>query len=220
MGWLQTGCLGTGWLQTGSLQTEVWRRPRSHWLLFKARDGPTERLAAPAWKRHSLVAMASPDIRWLQRLDNYRRALAALRRAVAIAQGRALSELEEQGLIQAFEFTHELSWQLLKDVLVDQGVTGISGSRDAVREAVRRELLPLGDELGWMAMIRSRNLTSHTYNPAIASAIAQLIVTQYAPALERLLDTLEPRAVARLAEAQAAQALEPDGPGDPAPEAP
>jgi nucleotidyltransferase substrate binding protein (TIGR01987 family) len=164
--------------------------------------------------------MASPDIRWLQRLDNYRRALAALRRAVAIAQGRALSELEEQGLIQAFEFTHELSWQLLKDVLVDQGVTGISGSRDAVREAVRRELLPLGDELGWMAMIRSRNLTSHTYNPAIASAIALLIVTEYAPALERLLDTLEPRAIARLADAQAAQAQEPDGAGDPAPEAP
>ena len=164
--------------------------------------------------------MASPDIRWLQRLDNYRRALAALRRAVAIAQERELSELEEQGLIQAFEFTHELSWLLLKDVLVDQGVTGISGSRDAVREAVRRELVPLGDELGWMAMIRSRNLTSHTYNPAIASEIALLIVTQYAPALERLLATLEPRAVARLAEVLADQAQDLGEAANPAPEAP
>jgi hypothetical protein len=35
---------------------------------------------------------------------------------------------------QAFEFTHELSWLLLKDFLADQGVSGISGSRDAVRE--------------------------------------------------------------------------------------
>ena len=149
---------------------------------------------------HSLDAMARPDIRWLERLESYRRALAALQRAAATAQARELSELEELGLIQAFKFTHELSWQLLKDVLVDQGVAGISGSRDAVRESVRLELLPQGDELSWMAMIRSRNLTSHTYNPAIAREIALLIVEQYAPALERLLAALEPRAAARLAD--------------------
>ena len=120
--------------------------------------------------------MADADVRWLQRLDNYGRALATLQRAVAIAQERALSELEEQGLIQAFEFSHELSWLLLKDFLADQGVSGISGSRDAVREAVVRELLPPGSEATWMAMIRSRNLTSHTYNPALAREIAEMIV--------------------------------------------
>jgi hypothetical protein len=65
--------------------------------------------------------MTEPDVRWLQRLENYGRALAALQRAVATAGERQLSELEEQGLIQAFEFTHELSWLLLKDYLVDQG---------------------------------------------------------------------------------------------------
>ena len=120
--------------------------------------------------------MADADVRWLQRLDNYGRALATLQRAVAIAQERALSELEEQGLIQAFEFSHELSWLLLKDFLADQGVSGISGSRDAVREAVVRELLPPGSEATWMGMIRSRNLTSHTYNPALAREIAEMIV--------------------------------------------
>lgn len=51
---------------------------------------------------------------------------------------------------------------------MDQGVSGISGSRDAVREAVVRELLPAGSEETWMAMIRSRDLTSHTYNPDLA----------------------------------------------------
>jgi nucleotidyltransferase substrate binding protein (TIGR01987 family) len=138
--------------------------------------------------------MADADVRWLQRLDNYGRALATLQRAVAIARQRALSELEEQGLIQAFEFSHELSWLLLKDFLVDQGVSGISGSRDAVREAVVRELLPPGSEATWMAMIRSRNLTSHTYNPALAREIAGLIVESYAPALRELQSTMESRA--------------------------
>jgi nucleotidyltransferase substrate binding protein (TIGR01987 family) len=138
--------------------------------------------------------MSDPDVRWRQRLENYGKALSALERAVALAGSRPLSELEQQGLIQAFEFTHELSWLLLKDFLVDQGVSGISGSRDAVREAVVRELLPAGTETTWMAMIRSRNLTSHTYNPALALEIANLIVSQYADALQALQRELQRRA--------------------------
>jgi len=141
--------------------------------------------------------MAEADVRWLQRLDNDGRALAALQRAVDTARQRPLNELEEQGLIQAFEFTHELSWLLLKDFLADQGVSGISGSRDAVREAVVRELLSPGSEATWMAMIRSRNLTSHTYNPALAQEIAGLIVEQYAAALQDLERAMQQRAAQR-----------------------
>jgi nucleotidyltransferase substrate binding protein (TIGR01987 family) len=141
--------------------------------------------------------MVDPDVRWLQRLENYGKALAALTRAVEMARQRQLSELEEQGLIQAFEFTHELSWLLLKDYLADQGVSGISGSRDAVREAVVRGLLPAGTETTWMAMIRSRNLTSHTYNPELAREIAGLIERDYAPALEALRLELQHRAERR-----------------------
>ena len=141
--------------------------------------------------------MNNRDVRWLQRLENYCRALAALQRAIAIANQRALSELEEQGLIQAFEFTHELSWLLLKDYLADQGVSGISGSRDAVREATVRELLPAGTEETWMAMIRSRNLTSHTYNPELAHEIASLIQQTYIFALTALQRELQARAERR-----------------------
>jgi nucleotidyltransferase substrate binding protein (TIGR01987 family) len=141
--------------------------------------------------------MTEADVRWLQRLENYGRALAALQRAVATARERPLSELEEQGLIQAFEFTHELSWLLLKDFLADQGASGVSGSRDAVREAIVRELLSPGSEPTWMAMIRSRNLTSHTYNPALAQEIAELIVERYAPALQELQISMERRATQR-----------------------
>ena len=123
--------------------------------------------------------MADADVRWLQRLDNYERALATLERALSLAANRPLSELEQQGLIQAFEFTHELSWLLLKDFLVDQGVSGISGSRDAVREAVVRELLPAGTESTWMAMIRHRSLTSDTDDSALAEETEQLIARPY-----------------------------------------
>ena len=137
--------------------------------------------------------MPEPDVRWLQRLDNYKRALATLQRAIALATERDLSELEEQGLIQAFEFTHELSWLLLKDFLADQGVSGISGSR----EAVVRELLSPGSEATWIAMVRSRNLTSHTYNPSLAKQISALIVERYGPALHELQGEMERRAAER-----------------------
>ena len=141
--------------------------------------------------------MADADVRWLQRLENYERALATLERALTLAANRPLSELEQQGLIQAFAITHELSWLLLKDFLVDQGVSGISGisgSRDAVREAVVKELLPARTESSWMAMIRSRNLTSHTYNPAVAREIADLIVHRYGPVFQQLADLMQQRA--------------------------
>ena len=137
--------------------------------------------------------MTSPDIRWIQRLEKFQCASAFLQRGIGRSQTRALSELEQLGLIQAFEFTHELSWLLIRDFLVDQGVAGISGSRDAVREAVARQLLPQGQESVWMAMIRSLNLTSHTYNPAVAREIAELIVDRYGPVFQQLADLMQRR---------------------------
>lgn len=65
--------------------------------------------------------MTDPDVRWLQRLANYERALGQLTRAVELAQERPLSELERQGLIQAFEFVFELAWNLMKDYFLYQG---------------------------------------------------------------------------------------------------
>lgn len=53
------------------------------------------------------------DIRWKQRLTNYTRAFQSLTEAVELSQQRGLSALEQQGLIQSFEFTHELAWKEL-----------------------------------------------------------------------------------------------------------
>jgi hypothetical protein len=52
--------------------------------------------------------MSVQDIRWIQRFNHFVKALSQLEEAVQLAQQRPLSKLEEQGLIQAFEFTHEL----------------------------------------------------------------------------------------------------------------
>ena len=82
--------------------------------------------------------------RWLQRFDNYKRAYAQLADAVELMRSRELSNLEKQGVIQAFEFTWELAWNVLKDYLNWQGETEITGARDAVREAFNRGLIEEG----------------------------------------------------------------------------
>ena len=122
------------------------------------------------------------DIRWQQRLSNYRRALAQLQNAVDLSHARDLSELEQQGLIQAFEYTHELAWKVMKDYFVYQGHTSITGSRDAVREAFAVELI--ADGQGWMDMIKSRNQSSHTDNPETADAVVKDVVERYAALFE------------------------------------
>lgn len=118
--------------------------------------------------------MGELDIRWRQRLSNYRRALSQLQKF--IDQGQ-LNELEQQGLIKAFEFTHELAWNVLKDYLQYQGNNAIHGSRDATREAFELGLLQDGDI--WMGMIKSRNQSAHTYNKETADEISGLIVSDY-----------------------------------------
>jgi nucleotidyltransferase substrate binding protein (TIGR01987 family) len=123
--------------------------------------------------------MADLDTRWKQRLQNYQQALERLREAVELSRLRPLSRLEQQGLIQAFEFTHELAWNLMKDYLAYQGTPDLCGSRDASRAAFALGLISDGE--GWMEMITSRNQTSRTYNQAVADAIAGLITGRYAP---------------------------------------
>jgi nucleotidyltransferase substrate binding protein (TIGR01987 family) len=116
-------------------------------------------------------------IRWKQRLTNYERALTQLSLAVKLSQQRELSDLEKQGLIQAFEFTHELAWNVMKDYFIYQGNTDITGSRDAVRESFAKGLIIDGES--WMEMILSRNKSSHTYNLQIANDIVEQIIKHY-----------------------------------------
>ncbi len=117
------------------------------------------------------------DIRWIQRLDNFTSALNQLQAAAAISKERSYTDLEKQGIIQAFEFTHELAWNVMKDYFEYQGNSSITGSRDASREAFQKKLIINGET--WMEMIKSRNLTSHTYNKKIANDIVDKTITQY-----------------------------------------
>jgi len=106
-----------------------------------------------------------------------------LSEASELAEQRDLSDLERQGLIQAFEFTHELAWNTLKDFLTARGSSEkLYGSRDATRAAFAAELIEDGE--AWMMMIEHRNESSHTYNDNVALKIMDAVLTRYVLAFE------------------------------------
>ena len=122
------------------------------------------------------------DIRWLQRLANFDRAIAKLKEAVDPLQmpdedKAHFSDLEKEGLIKRFEYSYELAWNVMKDYLEFQGNTDIKGPRDAIRAAFKVNLIEDGEI--WMDMIRSRQLTAHTYNQAVAEDIFTKIIAVY-----------------------------------------
>lgn len=130
------------------------------------------------------------DIRWQQRFDNYRKALALLTDAVEIVTlelGKAefeedayerVGDLMKEGLIKRFEYTHQLAWNVMKDFEEYQGIAPVMGSRDATRYALQIGLI---DDGAWMKMIDNRNLTAHTYNEDTASLVLKDIIQNYHP---------------------------------------
>ena len=127
------------------------------------------------------------DIRWVQRFDNYERAYNRLQEAIKLSEEKELSLLEKQGLIQAFEFTQELSWKLLKDYLEYQGYQNIRGSHDAFRESYRVGLID--DIKMWLNTIEALNYTTHAYDEDILEESYRIIIDDFATLFEDLLKT-------------------------------
>lgn len=114
------------------------------------------------------------DIRWQQRFSNFKKALSQLKKFVDEPR---LNEMEEQGMIQTFEYTFELAWNVMKDYYEYQGVADLQGSRDVIRLAFKRNLIEDGED--WMKMIESRIKSSHTYQEEIAKEIVAQIREKY-----------------------------------------
>ncbi|MDG2430833.1 nucleotidyltransferase substrate binding protein [Flavobacterium sp.] len=121
--------------------------------------------------------MENQDIRWKQRFEHFRNAFRQLKNAKVIQKERAFSELELQGVIQAFEVSQELSWKVMKDFLEEQGKTDLFGSKNAVKEAFNVGII--SDGAIWLDMIKSRNLTSHIYDENEILKILEVILNDY-----------------------------------------
>jgi nucleotidyltransferase substrate binding protein (TIGR01987 family) len=118
--------------------------------------------------------------------DRLRKQIVFLQHAVerlADALDQPKNEYLRDAAIQRFEFTFELAWKVMKTYVEHQGLEARS-PRESIRMAFKAALIP--EDVGWLAMIELRNLTSHTYD----EALAERIYVQLPDMLSRFLDLL------------------------------
>lgn len=120
------------------------------------------------------------NIRWRQRFQNLNKAFEQLQRGLAI---KTPSDIEQQGIIQSFEFTFELSWKTMRDYLEAQGVA-CQFPRDVIKQAFQYQLISAGEI--WLDMLGKINLLSHTYDEKIASEAYRSIKYEYASPIKAL----------------------------------
>lgn len=116
----------------------------------------------------------STDTRWRQRYANFQKALTQLERAVDMDQ---YNDLEREGLIQRFEYTIELAWKTLQDLLGAKGYEDIKGPKPVIRQAFNDGYILDGN--AWLEMWDGRLLTSHTYDEDTAIELADKIKNKF-----------------------------------------
>ena len=125
------------------------------------------------------------DIRWVQRYANYHTACARLLEVTEADRFMDdLSELELEGVVQRFEYTFELAWKVLQDLLIYKGYDFMMGPNGTLKMAFEDGLI--ADHDGWRRMAKSRNTLSHVYDESEVKPIIKLIYSDYAPLLKQL----------------------------------
>ena len=132
------------------------------------------------------------DVRWKQRFENFNRALTLLREPFQ-RDVDALSALEKEGTVQRFEYTLELAWNTMKDLLQHEGRLLPSVTpRSVVKEAFAAGIVPEGQV--WIDMIDHRNLLSHSYDALRFAEAVVAIRDRYLPAMNELVALLSAKA--------------------------
>lgn len=124
------------------------------------------------------------DIRWKQRFENYEKSFLLLEK---YSNQPISTELERAGIIQFFEMTFELAWKVLKDYLEAQGYL-VKSPRETIKQAYQIELI--NDGHVWLDALAKRNLTTHTYDDALADKLVKEIKLEFLPELKNLYEKL------------------------------
>lgn len=136
--------------------------------------------------------MAVRDIRWIQRFQNYEKAVSLVEEALADGLA-ALSQLEREGLMQRFEFTVELAWKTMKDYLQESGIVLEQVTPKAVVAAAWQAKV-IADGQVWVDMLVHRNMLSHRYDEEAVNEVAQALDKRYLKEMQTLRDWLAERA--------------------------
>ena len=125
--------------------------------------------------------MESKDIRWQQQLQNFTKSMQYLENALQIPNPDIV---QKAGIIQFFEMSFELAWNMVKDYLEEQGFVDVKSPKGALKKAFEMGIIENGHD--WMDLLLDRNLTAHTYDEQKATEMELLIQNKYFPLLKAL----------------------------------
>ncbi|HVZ95425.1 MAG TPA: nucleotidyltransferase substrate binding protein [Chitinophagaceae bacterium] len=115
----------------------------------------------------------SKEERWKERFENFSKALLQLDTAL---RQKKFSLLEQDGVIKRFEFTVELAWKTLQDILNERGYN-ITGPKPVIKQAFKDNIIKDGQD--WIDMLEDRNKSAHLYDESKASDIFRNIQLHY-----------------------------------------
>ena len=125
--------------------------------------------------------------RLTQRLQLARRVLVTLQELTRIASPTLV---ERDAAIQRFEYSTEACWKAAQSVLSTQFGQALASPKSVIRASAQNALLTEADARLAMDLVDDRNLTSHTYNEALAQAIWNRLPTHLS-VLSRWMAALE-----------------------------
>ena len=103
-----------------------------------------------------------------ERIEDYQRAT----RQLATALARPLDEFMRDSVIQRFEVAYELAWKMLKLRLEQEGVAA-GTPRQVLQAALQAGFITDGNT--WTELQANRNLTTHTYDEALAQRVYEFV---------------------------------------------
>jgi nucleotidyltransferase substrate binding protein (TIGR01987 family) len=114
-----------------------------------------------------------------ERIEDYQRATRQLSKASA----RPLDEFMRDAVIQRLKVAYELAWKMLKLRLEQEGVAA-GTPRQVLQAALQAGFISDGNT--WIELQANRNLTTHTYDEALAQRVYEFVQREGLALFEQL----------------------------------
>lgn len=125
----------------------------------------------------------------MKKYENFSKALANLESCRQLSIPYSIAE--QTGIIGLFAICFEQSWKLMKEVLEYHGYnTQKTGSpRMIIKSAYQCGMIT--DENGWLELLNTRNVLSHTYDEKKALETIKEILEKYISVFEELKQSID-----------------------------
>lgn len=126
----------------------------------------------------------------MKRFEERKQDLAKATKRLKEALYEEETEIAIDGTLHRFEFTFELAWKTMKDLMEYNGIIESTGSpREVLKNAFQNGIIEDGET--WINMMLARNSLSHLYDEETSRKIYKDIKEKYIALIEKLNEVLE-----------------------------